>query len=270
MNTGATDNHSGKLKLSDYKQIWSPFCFLDESGNLGIKNQPFFTVGMIKCSQPYFLQKAIRNIREKHNYWWEIKFNGLNKVKLKTAEAVIDAFFETQSVKFSSYSLDKRCEYFQKEFHSDPFIAYEQIAKQLIKGNLGKNEILIVLADDLISPKQVKFEVDIKNQINNEFKRLAIAGVCRIDSRANDLLQLTDLLIGSINYELLLKDGVIPKASKNKAKFIKRLKENLGVKNLTSDIRNYKCNIHFHEEDSTECDVEPVNQKGHRPIESTP
>jgi hypothetical protein len=56
------------LKLLDCKEIWTPFCFLDESGTLDINSQPYFTVGMIKCSQPYYLQQRIRYIREKIDF----------------------------------------------------------------------------------------------------------------------------------------------------------------------------------------------------------
>src|SRR3989344_5613352 len=44
------------LKLSDYGQIWTKFCFLDESGSLSNRTEPFFTVGLLKMSMPYFLQ----------------------------------------------------------------------------------------------------------------------------------------------------------------------------------------------------------------------
>lgn len=241
------ENH--KLTLADYKQIWTPFCFLDESGTLDPKTQPYFTVGMIKCSQPYYLQQKIRYIREKNNFWWEIKFSDINKVKLKTATEILDALFETRSVHFSSYSINKKSEYFKKEFNSDPFVAYEQITKHLLRGNLRKNEVLVVLADNMVTPKRNKFEVNVKNSTNNKFKRLAIAGVCRLDSRANDLLQLADLLIGSINYELLVREKIIEKQSKYKMEFITHLKNNLGVDNLTEDFRNFTFNIHHHRKD---------------------
>jgi len=242
-------NSNSKLTLADYKDIWTPFCFLDESGTLDVKSQPYFTVGMIKCSQPYYLQQKIRYIRESNNFWWEFKFQHLSKPKIRTTLSVLDTLFNTRSIHFSSYTIDKRSEYFKNEFHNDPFIAYEQITKHLLEGNLRKNEVLIVLADNVVAPKRNRFEVNVKNHINNKFKRLAIAGVCRLDSRTNDLLQLTDLLIGSINYELLLKEKILLSASQYKAAFIKRFKENLGVDNLTDDFRNYAFNIHFHQGD---------------------
>jgi len=43
-------DQTGELKLKDYDKIWTKFCFLDESGSLDPKAAPFFTVGLIKCS----------------------------------------------------------------------------------------------------------------------------------------------------------------------------------------------------------------------------
>ncbi len=237
------------LSLLDYRKIWTPFCFLDESGTLDIKTHPYFTVGMMKCSQPYYLQQKIRYIREKNKFWWELKFNDLNKVKIKTALEVLESFFQTRSISFSSYTIDKRSNYFKNEFHNNPFIAYEQITKHLLEGNLRKNEILIVLADNLITPKRNRFEVNVKNDLNNKFKRLSIAGVCRLDSKTNDLLQVTDLFIGSINYELLLKEKILNHPSQYKGEFIDNFKKNLGINNLTKNFRNYNFNIHFHKND---------------------
>lgn len=246
------DNENKKLNLIDYKEIWTPFCFFDESGTLDINSQPYFTVGMIKCSQPYYLQQKIRYIREKNRFWWEIKFNDINKSKIKTTLEILEALFKTRSVYFSSYSIDKRSDYFKKEFNSDPFFAYEQINQHLLKGNLKKNEVLVVLADNMVTPKRNKFEVNIKNKINAEFNRLAIAGVCRLDSKTNDLLQLTDILIGSINYELLINAGVISGSSIAKKQLINKFKEYLGVKTLTESFRNYNFNIHHHFKDDDE------------------
>ncbi len=243
-----TDNH--ELKLSDYRQIWTPFCFLDESGTLDPKTQPYFTVGMIKVTQPYYLQQKLRYIRESNHFWWELKFNSINRAKLAVAFQFLDALFNTRSIHFSSHTIDKRSKYFQTEYHSDPFFAYEQIAKELIQGNLRKNEVLIVLADNVVTPKRSKFEVNIKNGINIQFDRLAIAGVCRLDSRTNDMLQLTDLVTGAINYELLMAAKIIPSPSPTKVQFVDKIKQNLGVSTLTNPFRNYAFNIHFHKPDS--------------------
>ena len=163
---------------------------------------------------------------------------------------MLEAFFDTKSISFCSYTIDKKSEYFKKEFHSDPFYAYEQVTKQLLAGSLRKSEVLIVLADNVVTPKKNQFEVNVKNHLNKRFNRLAIAGVCRLDSRTNDLLQMADLLIGAINHELLREKGLIPNPSESKVKFVEKFKEYLGVKTLTKDFRNYNFNIHFHKNDT--------------------
>ena len=57
--------------------------------------------------------------------------------------------------------------------------------------------------------------------MNNKTGRLALAGVCRIDSKANDLLQLVDLIIGVISYDLKIEAGVIKSGDQYKKELLK-------------------------------------------------
>jgi len=233
------------LKLSDYKNIWTRFCFLDESGSLKDPKDPFFTIGFIKCSQPYYLNSKIIYERTRLNFYDEMKFNKLSKKNIDFAKSTLDSFFSSRSMFFNSYSLDKQGDYFFREFGGDTWQAYEDISMRVLKSAIPHNEILIVVADYVTTPKDIKFEVNLKRRINDEFGRLAIAGVCRFDSKSNDLLQLTDLIIGAINYDLKLSTGVILKGDKYKRRFLEYLKENLGIKdkNLLDGLKNYMFNI---------------------------
>ncbi len=56
---------TGDLKLSDYDQIWTKFCFLDETGTLSDRKDQYFTVGILKMSQPYYLQSRLHFERSK-------------------------------------------------------------------------------------------------------------------------------------------------------------------------------------------------------------
>jgi hypothetical protein len=94
---------------------------------------------------------------------------------------------------------------------------------------LPPNEILILIADYITTPNDVKFEVNVKRRVNEGQSRLAIAGVCRFDSKSNDLLQLTDLIIGSINYDIKLSLGIIKNGNKYKIKLVEYLKNGLGI-----------------------------------------
>lgn len=232
-----------EVNLLDYKNIWSKFCFLDESGSLSNPKDPFFTVGFVKCSQPYYLQSKIIYERDRRNFYDEMKFNKLSKNNIDFAKLALDLFFETKSVSFSSYSLDKEGDYFNREFGGNPWRAYEDISSRVIESAVSSNEILIVLADYISTPKNIRFEVNIKRKINQRHKRLAIAGVCRFDSKSNDLLQLADLIVGAISYDLKLSTKVILQGDKHKRRFLEYLKSNLGVKGFINGFRNYNFNI---------------------------
>lgn len=234
----------GELKLKDYKNFWTKFCFLDESGSLDPKSAPYFTVGLIKCSQPYYLYNKILYKRDKWNFHDEMKFNKLSRKNIDFAKFAVEAFLDTRSLSFCSYTLDKQGNYFQKEFSGDPWVAYEGITIRLVEAALAKNEILILIADHVTVPKNIRFEVNVKRKINEKTGRLAMAGVCRFDSRSNDLLQLVDLFIGAINYDLKMSTGVLPgKGDKNKIEFVEFIKQNLGVTDFHNGFRSRIFNI---------------------------
>jgi len=232
------------LTLADYKNVWTKFCFLDESGSLSNPKDPFFTVGFVKCSQPYYLQSKIIYERKKRNFYDELKFNKLSKNNFDFAKLVLDSFFSTRSLSFDSYSLDKEGEYFKREFGGNPWRAYEDISIRVLEQAIPQNEIVIVIADYVPTPKDIRFEVNVKRRINEKLNRLAIAGVCRFDSKSNDLLQLADLFIGAVNYDLKLSTKVILMGDKYKKRFLEYLKTNLGVKEfIDNGFRNHMFNI---------------------------
>lgn len=237
------DKKGGNLTLADYKSIWSKFFFLDESGSLSNSTEAFFTVGAIKCSQPYYLQSKIIYERSKRRFYDELKFNKLSDKNFDFAAFAVDAFFVTDSFTFCSYTLDKQGSYFQREFDSNPWQAYEDIAIRLIKSNIAPNEIGIVIADHVTTPRDVRFEVNVKRKINDTLGRLAVAGVSRFDSKSNDLLQVTDLMSGAIAYDLKFKTGVIQRGDKYKRRFLEHFKKNVGVSDFVHGFKNYKFNI---------------------------
>lgn len=250
------------LKLSDYDQIWTKFCFLDETGSLSDINDPFFTVGILKLSQPYYLASKIDYERKKRNFHDEMKFNKLSKNNLDFAKFAIGALFDTRSMHFYSYSIDKEGDYFKKEFLGDPWQAYEKLTLRLLKdAALAPKEILILIADYVPAPSGIRYEVSVKKEMNSALGRLALAGVCRFDSRSNDLLQLVDLVIGSVSYDLKLAYGVIKSGSKYKRRLSEFLKENLGVANFMNGFRNRNFNI-FVDKDMISRLPFGINEKG--------
>ncbi len=237
-----TEVRTEDLKLSDYDSIWTKFCFLDETGNLSDAKDPYFTIGLLKMSQPYYLQSKLLYERSKRNFHDEMKFNMLSKHNVEFAKFALGALFDTRNVDFYSYTTKKDSRYFQSHFDGDQWIAYEKMTLKLLDVACAEKEILTLIADHVTMPKEIRFEVNTKKNFNSAKNRLALSGVCRFDSKSNDLLQVVDLLIGAITYDLKLSLGVVS-GSRHKKELVQFLKENLGVTTFEGGFRNRSFNI---------------------------
>ena len=230
------------LTLSDYDKIWTKFCFLDETGVLNGQQEQYFTVGILKMSQPYYLQSKLFYERSKIRFYDEVKFNKLSKNNVNFSKIAIDALFDTRSISFYSYSISTKSDYFLKNFDENHWLAYEQIALKLLDVALSKQEIIILIADYVTTPKNIRFEVETKKKFNQKKKRLALAGVCRFDSKSNDLLQLVDLLIGAITYDIKFAKKLVS-GSKYKIEIVDYLRNKLGADTFIKGFKNHNFNI---------------------------
>lgn len=244
------------LKLSDYDQIWTKFCFLDESGSLSNRSEPYFTVGILKMSMPYYLQSKILYERSRKNFYDEIKFNKISKSNIDFVKFVADSFFDTHSLNFYAYTTHKESKYFKNNFSKDIWSAYEKITLKLLGAALGEKEIIILIADHVTVPKNVRFEVNIKKNFNKSKKRLALSGVCRFDSRSNDLLQIVDLIIGSVTYDLKYENKLVY-GDKYKLEMVDYIKSKLGVDTFSKGFKNHNFNIFVEQDNGAN-----INEKG--------
>jgi len=209
MENNSKNTSINKLNLSDYDKIWCKFCFMDESGGLSNQNDPYFTLGILKMTMPFYLQNKIQRQRDVSKFYDELKFNKISDKNINFAKFIIDCIFNTIGLNFYSYTLNTNSEYFKNNFSDNIWSSYEQITLKLIQRSLNYNEIIILIADQIITPKDVKFEVCIKKTFNKSNKRLAAAGVCRFDSKSNDLLQAVDIIIGCITYDIKFKNNIV-------------------------------------------------------------
>lgn len=237
-----TKNKRSNLCLSDYKKIRTPFVFMDETGSINDINNRYFALGMIKCMQPHFLDYQIRMLRQRFHFFDEIKWNTISKKKMIFIKELITIADSTPGIRFSSIVLNKDINSLMECFNNDPYIAYEKLTEILIKRSIKRNEVLTIIADYISTPPEIHFEVDIKHNINEQFKRLAVAGVHRIDSKGTNLLQLNDLYLGAVIYDFKLENKLVS-GDKNKIRAMKFLRNKINVKSFTQKISNRKFKV---------------------------
>lgn len=228
--------------LKDYTKLRTPFCFFDETGSLNDKANRYFAMGMLKCLQPYFLDYEIQKLRQRERFFDEIKFNKISKKNINICLKTLDLIFNVPGLKFSFFILNKDDIDFQAEFKNDLWLAYEVFAEKLLIGNIAPTEIVAVLADYVTTPPAVKFEVNVKHAVNNHFKRLAVAGICRVDSKGVNLIQIIDLVLGAIVYDYKLENKLVS-GDKYKIKFLNEFKKKLRVKTFVGGFRNSIFNV---------------------------
>ena len=223
------------------------FCFLDETGLLDRKEDRFFALGMIKCHYPHNLYLKIKALKDKIHFYDEIKWNKVGKKNYSVMQNLIKLFIESRGFYFDCVILDKKNMDFKKYFQENFWKVYEYFTRLLIKGNIGRDEQVCILADYYPCPDGTDFEFNIQSKINKEFKRQAIVGVCRMDSKGSEMLQMTDLIMGAVLYEFKMEEKLITKLSKSKRDLLKYLKRITGIQTFYPEFSNNKFSIvNFH------------------------
>ena len=218
------------------------FAFLDETGTLGSARDPFFAVGLIRCSDPYKLQRPMQRIRDRQHFYDEIKWNKVSAKKLPLMIDMLNVFFSSDAT-FTAFVANKSKHDVIGRFGGQ-FKAYEALARQLVKASVRRGETLWVVADEYSTPPGETFEENVRDYVNAILRRPAVAGVCRMRSTGIDLLQLIDLLLGAVVYEYKASSGVVDLAAyKPKVKLLQHVKKRAGVRSFVGGFRDDKMNV---------------------------
>ncbi|MDP3758147.1 MAG: hypothetical protein Q8Q86_00350, partial [Candidatus Daviesbacteria bacterium] len=155
---------------------------------------------------------------------------------------IIEAVFETPGIYFSCIVINKDNIKFEEDFGSNPYKAYEDFTEALLKQSIDENEILTVLADFVTTPKNIRFEVDVKHNLNEFLSRLAIGGIHRVDSKGVNIIQIVDLFIGAVVY-CYKKDLELVSGDKNKIKVLNLILNKLQRKNFIGGINTKRFKV---------------------------
>jgi len=222
------------IQNKDYREIKTSFCFLDETGFLNNGKDKYFALGIVKCQKPEKLYNLLRSVRDRNNYHEELKWAQINSpVRFRVAMDFFKCFLENADTEFNCIILNKNELDFQTEYNNDLSKVYRSFTISLLKLIAGKapDELLVILADNYFTPKDFELEETIKKFTNSHYQKFVVAGVCQIDSKSSDLLQLTDLILGAIVYDLKKIDGLIQGVSNTyRRKFLNFLYQRLKIK----------------------------------------
>jgi uncharacterized protein DUF3800 len=185
--------------------------FLDETGIVHRRDQ-YFGIGVLKLVEAAPLLRDIQRLRDTLDFREELHWANFDKGAkrggtpgLDFATAAMDLFFEAEDASFCCHIADRQngdvTAQFKGHRHARE-LAYEKVAARVLGEVIDDQEIVAILADGRSTSREVDFEHTVASTINNSRERLAVASVCRIDSRSTDALQVVDLLLGAATLDL--------------------------------------------------------------------
>jgi len=236
------------------------FGFVDESGVLDAPNsaQPFFAVGFLKLqdtadigikltqrhydyfssqkekrrelltslrAQPHSLNDHELNLLLASTRHAEYKFTNINYNTLERYKALLDTALE-YPLYFAALVIDKTDPLYDKTIYKNYWYAYMHYTKLLCREHCKPGERLCVIADYMNKPNASDkfFEHEI-NEMPNVFNTL------RAHSETFTLLQVCDILLGSVVFQWKQAKGLINNSGREVAKnrFVSHLIKKLGL-----------------------------------------
>lgn len=245
------------------------FGFIDESGNS--RQERFFGLGLLliddeigsfyDAMKPFYdrayeLAKLIKSERIKKlkeegdikqiaeiansNRRFELKFSYINNTNSAIYSALVRKYFEFKNIRFCALIIDRHDPKFPYT-DLEPWNVYIHRAAMLVANNIKNIHPcnLCLLADDLTKPKNIHetFELSLKNEVQKRLAKITtenkIFGVSRLQSHSSLLLQMVDILLGSVMYDFKKECGLISeKQAKRQDAVVDVIRKKLSVKSL--------------------------------------
>lgn len=205
--------------------------YIDETCHLENDGQSVMCIGYTKIDYDNYetIKENIKSIKLKHKSPTEIKWNKLSLSRIEFYKALIDYFFSS-SIEFRCVLVKNKSNLDHEKFNrGDHNAFYYKLVYQLLNNpwvNPAKTSYRVILDIKDTRGKgrlvELKKWLDKKNGANSPFKFFQ-----HIRSHENELLQLTDFLIGAISYKAR-KEHEKSGASKIKLEILKYLEEKSG------------------------------------------
>ena len=187
-----------------------PFRFLyqDESGEVG-KGQSYFVVGLLLVREREPLWTAVRRARNRWHYGNELHFEKFSNLRQRVYEAVFEEVAkERRHFRFEALAVPRTAinlSYFGQQRH----LAYNYFTKLLLEHRCKNLADAVMYTDAKSRIKEDNFleYLELEMNLAVPFRQGAppkrvLKKIEPVDSKTDDLIQLTDLLTGCVNNRL--------------------------------------------------------------------
>ena len=233
------DSDDERFRLPDEVPISS--LFIDESGAKNSRGG-FFVVVFVKTRETAQLDRDIRHLRQKHKFFREAKFGHVNQESLPFHLDLVE-MVAAADVRVGGSVYDSTKSFVGRRATWE---VQAGMSAQLVLGNVNKGELVNVFLDLVTTPVGESVASRVQEEVNRKLGSRVVAGCYDLDSNSTNLLQVADVVAGSIAYARRTWEGDTPDAPRSertpKAKVAGRLRRALELEDYC-DRRAGKVNI---------------------------
>lgn len=216
--------------------------YCDESTHMMHDRHPYMLLSYTSIAYPQIrmAKAAIKAIKEKHNYTEELKWTNVHQATYKVYADLVDWFF-MNDLEFRAIIIDKseidesRNDYTYNDFY---YKMYYQLLHQKVNFENTYN-VYLDIKDTCSSAKLARLKKIMEN--NSSIRTLQF-----IRSHESVFVQLADVLMGAINYNLRLEKGDVQGMMKAKLNLIEKIKKHSDISlNSSTSLSRRKFNLFF-------------------------
>ena len=216
--------------------------YCDESTHLIHDGHPYMLLSYISIAYPQIrlAKEEIKAIKRKFNYTEELKWTNVHSATYKVYAELVDWFFmndlEFRAVVVDKSQIDeKRADYSFNDFY---FRMYFQLLHTKVDFQ-NRYNVFLDIKDTYSGEKLEKMK---KIMSYNS----SIGTLQFIPSRESVFIQLADVLMGAINYNLRIQKGDVKGNVIAKLKLIEKIKRHSNISlNTTTPLSHNKFNLFF-------------------------
>ncbi len=216
--------------------------YCDESTHLIHDGHPYMLLGYISIAYPQIkiAKEEIKAIKAKYGYTEELKWTNVHDATYKVYAELIDWFF-MNDLEFRAVVVDKsQIDETRKDYTFNDF--YFRMYFQLLHTKVDFQHTYNVYMDIKDTCSSEKLETLKKIMSYNS----SIGKLQFIRSHESVFIQLADVLMGAINYNLRMENGNIPGRVVAKRKLIDKIKKHSNISlNATTPLSKRKFNLFF-------------------------